>query len=79
MTITDRYAPDRVVHDADSHIMELPGWIEILHPIAKSRDSQVDYVDSVVEVFAELSSIDHGLEVAVRRRNNANVDVHRIV
>lgn len=26
--VADTYAPDRVVHDADSHIMELPGWIE---------------------------------------------------
>lgn len=24
----ESYAPDRIVHDADSHIMELPGWIE---------------------------------------------------
>ena len=26
--VGDRYVGERVVYDADSHVMELPGWLE---------------------------------------------------
>src|SRR5205823_9360443 len=52
---------------------------DVLAPLGERRNVELDDVQSVVQVLAELAGRDALLELAVRRRDNAHVDVVRLV
>ena len=60
----------------DEVVRERP---EVVEAIAQRRQVDREHVEPVVEVLAELALLDHLLEVAVRRRHEANVDLHGLV
>src|ERR1700751_471511 len=49
----------------------------IFLPLAQRRNKQRKYMQAVVEVTAELARLDHLLEVTMRGRNDAHIDLLR--
>ena len=49
---------------------------DIVGAVAQRRQDDGDDVEAVVEVIAESALADHRLEVAVRRRDDAHIDVN---
>ena len=52
---------------------------DLAAPLAERRHRHLDDLQPVVEVFAELAAQHHRLEIAVGRRDDADVDVDRLV
>ena len=52
---------------------------DVIGAVAQRRQDDRDDVESVVEVIAERAFADHRLEVAVRRRDDAHIDVYRLL
>ncbi|OKO20268.1 hypothetical protein AM484_002319 [Pseudomonas aeruginosa] len=52
---------------------------DVFHPLAQRRHLDGEYVEAVVEVFAESAVLDHLLEVLVGRGDDPHVDVLRLV
>ena len=48
-------------------------------PLAQRRHRHLDHLQAIVKIFAELTVLEHDFEVAVRRRDDAHVDVDRFV
>ena len=59
---------------ADEVLRQQP---EIVLPIAQRRQRERDDVEAVEEILAERAGLDRGLEVAVGRRDQPEVDAYR--
>ena len=49
----------------------------IFAPIVQRRQADLDYVEPIVEVFAEFARAHHFLQVAVRSRDDADINIDR--
>ena len=48
---------------------------EILETVAQGRNRDAQHIDAIEEVLAELAALDHGGEILVTGRDDANVDL----
>ena len=47
---------------------------DVFGPLAERRQVDLDHVQSIVEILPELTFLDHRLEAAIGRRDDANID-----
>ena len=50
---------------------------DVISTFPKRRDGQVDHVDPIIDVFPELSTVDHGALISVCRGDYANINFSR--
>ena len=66
------YIEDRIVHDADSHVMELPHWLDEFgaHETAAAFNARFGHAETLREMAAQHERPDY-------RRRTANASIGR--
>src|SRR5579862_2634475 len=70
----------RATEPLAGYLQEMPGeYRDVVLPIPQRRHLDRKDAEPVVEIFAEPSRTDQAFEIAISRRNNADVDPPRRV